>query len=173
MALRENVYKGRIVDLWREEVRLPNGHEITLEIIHHPGAAAIVAIDDEQQVTLIHQFRHAVGGYIWELPAGKLDSGEPPLDCAVRELREETGLVAAEMLHLGSIVTTPGFCDEVIHMYLARGLRQVGASLGVDEVLTVERMPLERAIQMIVSGELRDAKSIAGLVMAQQWLAAR
>lgn len=173
MAQRENIYKGRIVDLWREEVRLPNGHEITLEVIHHPGASAIAAVDDTQHVTLIHQFRHAVGGYIWELPAGKLDGGEPPLECAVRELREETGLIAEEMIHLGSIVTTPGFCDEVIHMYLARGLRQADANLGVDEVLTVERMPIARALQMISTGEIRDAKSIAGLVMAQQWIAAR
>ncbi|HYD49320.1 MAG TPA: NUDIX hydrolase [Terriglobales bacterium] len=168
--MKRQVYPGRIVDLWLEEVELPNGHRVSLEVIHHPGASAVVALDDERQVTLVRQFRHAAGGFIVELPAGKLDRGEPPAQCAARELREETGLVAGELIELGSIVTTPGFCDERIYLFLARQLSEAAQELGTDEVLTVFRVPLARALEMIRSGEIEDAKSIAGLHLAAAYL---
>ena len=163
MKIVRDVYKGRIVHLRLEEVTLPNGVTITLEMVRHPGAAAIVALDENDGVRLIRQFRHAAGGFIWEIPAGVLHPGEEPAACAARELREETGLVAEEFLRLGSILATPGFCDERVHLFLARGLTEVGQELEFDEVLTVTRVPLADALAMIHSGEIEDAKSIAAL----------
>ncbi|MEO8604240.1 MAG: NUDIX hydrolase [bacterium] len=161
------VYRGRIVRLVLEDVDLPNGKTATFEVVHHPGAAAIVALDGDGSVVLLRQFRHAAGGYIWEIPAGTLGAGEPPADCARRELREETGLDAARWTPLGRIVTAPGFCDERIHLYLARDLSQAEQQLDADEILTVSRVPFARALEMIASGDIEDAKSIAALHLAQ------
>lgn len=166
------IFRGRIISLRQDEVVLPTGGTVTLDIVHHPGAAAIVAVDGSGAVALIHQFRHAAGGFIWEVPAGTLTPGESPDACARRELREETGLVAARWSSLGSILTTPGFCDERIHLYLAQELREGSAALDHDEVLTAQRVPLARALAMIVSGEIEDAKSIAALCRAQALLGA-
>jgi ADP-ribose pyrophosphatase len=163
MSHAQQIYKGRIVDLRLEQVELPNGLKVELEVVHHPGAAAVVAVDAQGEVTLLRQYRHAVGGFIWEIPAGTLAAGEAPDACARRELREETGLTAAAWTALGSIVTTPGFCDERIHLFLARELSNGHPTLDHDEVLTVTRMPLQRALEMVRTGELEDAKSIAGL----------
>ncbi len=170
MSVVEHIYKGRVVDLRLEEVTLPNQVTVTLEIIRHPGAAAVVALDADSEVTLVRQFRHAAGGFIWEIPAGKLDAGEQPLACAARELREEVGLVAAEFTHLGSILTAPGFCDERIDLFLARQLTAAEQRLDPDEVISVARMPLARAVAMIHSGEIQDAKTIAGLHHAVEYL---
>jgi ADP-ribose pyrophosphatase len=163
MSTALQIYKGRIVDLRLEEVELPNAQTVTLELIHHPGAAAVVAVDGQGDVALVRQFRHAAGGYIWEVPAGTLDSGEAPEVCARRELREETGLEATAWTALGSILTTPGFCDERIHLFLAQQLSDGIQTLDLDEVLSVTRVPLRRALAMIRSGEIEDAKSIAAL----------
>lgn len=170
MSNVKQIYKGRVVDLRLEPVDLPNGKRIELEVIHHPGASAVVAVDDERHVTLIRQFRHAAGGFIREIPAGTLNPGEDPRACAARELTEETGLVAAEIIPLGSILTTPGFCDERIHLFLARGLTPAAQKLDHDEVLTVERVPLQEALEMVARDEIQDAKSIAGLCRAAAWL---
>jgi ADP-ribose pyrophosphatase len=166
MTATRQIYRGRIVDLRLEEITLPNQVTMTIEVVRHPGAAAVVPLDDEGQVTLIHQFRHAAGGFIWEVPAGKLDGGEEPMACAARELQEEVGLTAGELIHLGSILTAPGFCDERIHLFLARALTPAEQRLEHDEVLSVSRMPLRRALAMIRSGEIEDAKTIAGLYHA-------
>lgn len=164
MAIRD-VYRGRIVHLTVEDVTLPNAHTMTLEIVRHPGAAAIATIDDAGCVTLLRQYRHAVGGYLWEVPAGKLEPGEAPALCAARELAEEAGLIARHLEHVGSIVTCPGFCDEVIHLFIATDLTKVAASLEADEVIdSVMAVPLRKAMQMIRSGDIRDAKTIAALV---------
>jgi len=171
MGTTQQIYRGRIVDLRLEEVTLPNTLTVTMEMIRHPGAAAVVPLDDEGGVTLIHQFRHAAGGFIWEIPAGKLDGDEAPIACAARELREEAGLAAGELIRLGSILTAPGFCDERIHLFLARQLHPVAQQLEHDEVLTVQRMPLAAALEMIRSGAIEDAKSIAGLHLAAAYLA--
>lgn len=163
MAGEKEIYKGRIIDLRLEEVVLPSGLSVTLEVVHHPGASAIVAVDARGEVTLLRQFRHAAGGFIWEVPAGTLGRGEAPEACARRELREETGLVASAWTALGSILTTPGFCDERIHLFLARELSEAAQELDQDEVLTVSRVPMRRALEMVRSGEIDDAKSIAAL----------
>lgn len=161
-----NIYKGRIVDLNLETVTLPNGATVELEIIHHPGAAAVVAMKDERTVVLIRQYRHAVGGYIYEIPAGKLHPGEDPRDCAARELEEEIGYRATSLELLLSFYTTPGFTDELIHIYRAAGLTRGTQNLGGDEVLEVIEMPLETAIARIADGIIRDGKTIVGLYAA-------
>jgi len=170
MSKTQPIYKGRIVDLRLEEVTLPNGVTVTLEMIRHPGAAAVVAVHADESVTLVHQFRHAAGGFLWEIPAGTLEPGELPVTCAARELREEAGLVAQELTALGSILTVPGFCDERIHLFLARRLTAAPQQLDHDEVLTVSQIPLGRALEMIRSGEIQDAKTIAGLHQASEHL---
>lgn len=167
MSNIRDVYRGRIVHLTIEEVTLPNGHHIELEIVRHPGAAAVAALDADGSVTLLRQYRHAAGGYLWEVPAGKLDGGEAPLDCARRELREEAGIDAARLEPVGSIVTCPGFCDEVIHLFVATELRAAPQALGADEVIdTIRAVPLREAMAMIRDGEIRDGKTIAALVQA-------
>ena len=166
MSAARQVYEGRVIDLRVEDVNLPNGRTVTLEVIHHPGAAAVVAVDDRNDVALIRQYRHAAGGFIWEVPAGTLAAGEAADACAQRELREEAGLVAAEWTALGSIITTPGFCDERIHLFLARRLSDAAQALDHDEVLTVSRRPLSQALAMIAGGEIDDAKSVVALYRA-------
>jgi ADP-ribose pyrophosphatase len=170
MSGSKEIYRGRIVHLWLDEVTLPTGVRVSLEVVRHPGAAAIVALDDHNEVSLIHQFRHAAGGFIWEIPAGVLHAGEEPIDCAARELREETGLVAGKLERLGTVLTTPGFCDERIHLFLARHCHAVEQELEADEVLTVSRFPLRTALDMVQRGEIQDAKSIAGLHHAAAYL---
>jgi ADP-ribose pyrophosphatase len=167
MSDARDVYRGRIVHLTIEEVTLPNGHRMELEIVRHPGAAAVAAIGADGGVTLLRQYRHAAGGYLWEVPAGKLDAGEAPLTCARRELREEAGIEADHFEAVGSIVTCPGFCDEVIHLFVATELRPAPQTLGADEVIdTIRTVPLDRALGMVRDGEIRDGKTIAALVQA-------
>ncbi len=167
MNAARDIYKGRIVHLTIEDVELPNGHRIELEIVRHPGAAAVAALDAAGAVTLLRQYRHAAGGYLWEVPAGKLDHGEAPLACAARELQEEAGVEAGHLEAVGSIVTCPGFCDEVIHLFIATDLRQVSQTLGADEVIdAIRNVPLADAMAMIQDGEIRDGKTIAALLHA-------
>jgi len=163
MTASRRIYQGRLVDLHLDEVTLPNGVTIAIEVIRHPGAAAIVAVDADDRVVLERQYRHAAGGFVLEIPAGKLDGPEDPLACAQRELQEEAGLVAAEYTYLGSILTVPGFCDERIHLFLARQLTVVEQALEHDEVLSLEWVPLRHALEMIRTGAIEDAKTIAGL----------
>ena len=148
-----------------DDVELPGGRRIELEVVRHPGAAAVVPFASADHVVLIHQFRHAVGGTIWEVPAGKLD-GEAPEVCAARELEEEAGLRAGRLERLGAIWTTPGFTDERIHLFAAYDLVTVPQRLQEDEVLDVVEMPLARAVGMIWTGELTDAKSALALLHA-------
>jgi len=167
MTSIRDIYRGTVVRLTIEEVTLPNGHVTLLEIVRHPSASAIAALDEHGAITLLRQYRHAVGGYLWEVPAGKLDPGESPALCAARELAEEAGLVATRMEPVGSIVTCPGFCDEVIHLFVATELRKVPTALEANEVIdTVRSVPLAQAMEMVRSGEIRDAKTIAALVQA-------
>lgn len=161
--MTKNIYAGRVVNLRLETVTLPNGATVEMELIRHPGAAAVVPMKDDGTVLLIRQYRHAVGGYILEIPAGKLDPGEDPRDCAARELEEESGFRAASFELLLTFFTTPGFTDEVIHLYRATGLTPGTQSLGRDEVLDVVEMSLEKAMAQIADGTIRDGKTIVGL----------
>jgi 8-oxo-dGTP pyrophosphatase MutT (NUDIX family) len=163
-----NVFAGRVLTLNIESVRLPNGHLADLEIAHHPGGAAVVALDADGQVCLLRQYRHAAGGWLTELPAGKLDGGEPPLQCARRELAEEAGMQAARWTELGRFYTSPGVLTEQIHLYLAEDLRPVAAQPEAHEVLTVNWVPFEAALAEARSGRLDDGKTIVGLVRAAE-----
>ena len=160
------VYDGRIVTLDVDEVKLPNGNVVRLEIIRHRGAAAVVPVDEEGRAVLIRQYRHATAGYLLEVPAGTLDPGEAPEACALREVEEETGLRAARLTPLGWIWTTPGFTDERIWLYLATGLTPTRSAHESDEVITVERLPFAEAVRMATSGEITDAKSVCTLLRA-------
>jgi ADP-ribose pyrophosphatase len=157
------IFKGRIVTLDIDTVTLPNGATIELEMIHHPGAAAVVPMKEDGTVILIRQYRHAAGGYIYEIPAGKLHPGEDPKLCAARELQEEIGYRADSLELLTSILTTPGFTDEVIHIYKGTGLTKGKQDLDHDEVIEIVELPLEKALAQIIDGTIRDGKTIVGL----------
>lgn len=161
--MTRNIYTGKVITLNVDTVQLPNGVTVDLEMIRHPGAAAVVPVKDDGTVVLIRQFRHAAGGFIYEIPAGKLASGEDPLHCASRELEEEVGYRASTFELLSSIFTAPGFADEVIHVYKATGLTKGRQHLDRDEVLDVIEMPLSEAITKIEDGTIRDGKTIVGL----------
>jgi ADP-ribose pyrophosphatase len=161
------VHDGRVVKLDLDEVVLPNGNDVTLEIVRHAGAAAAVPMTEGGSVVMVRQYRHATGSWLLEVPAGKLDRpGEPPEACAKREVEEETGYVAADLVPLGWIWTTPGFSDERIWIFLARGLVPGRAALERDEVLSVEEIPLAEAVQRALSGEIADAKSVCAILRA-------
>jgi len=149
-----------------ERVTLPNGHRVELDIVHHPGAAAVVPFVSDDEVLLIRQYRHAAGGTILEVPAGKLDPGEAPAACAARELEEEAGQRAGRLVELGWIWTTPGFTDERIHLFAAFELRSVAHRPDQDEVIEPVRTSLARALELVFRGEIRDAKSALALLHA-------
>ncbi len=159
----KSIYTGIVINLNIDTVTLPNGLTVDLEVVRHPGAAAVVPLKDDGTVILIRQFRHAAGGFIYEIPAGKLYPGEDPRVCAARELEEEIGYCAGRLDLLSSIFTAPGFTDEVIHIYKATELTEGRQHLDRDEVLEVIEMPLSEAIRMIETGAIRDAKSIVGM----------
>jgi ADP-ribose pyrophosphatase len=161
------VFKGRVLTLNLERVRLPNGRVAELEIAHHPGGAAVVALDADGRVCLLRQFRHAAGGWITELPAGKLDNGEPPLECAQRELAEEAGVTAGRWDKLGEYFSSPGVFTEVIHLFLARDLAAAEARPEEHEVFEASWVPLEEAAALAAGGQLQDAKTLIGLLWAR------
>jgi ADP-ribose pyrophosphatase len=168
-----NVFTGRVLTLNLETVRLPNGRIAELEIAHHPGGAVVVALDAEGRVCLLRQFRHAVGGWLMELPAGKLDDGEPPIECAHRELAEEGGVTARRWEKLGEFFSSPGILTEVIHVFLARDLEPGDARPEEHEVFEVSWMPLDEAVALAAGGRLQDAKTLVGLLWARERLAGR
>jgi ADP-ribose pyrophosphatase len=167
---RRPILKLGAVDVGIENASLPNGIEIELAVIRHPVASAIVALDDNGMIAMLTQYRHAIGGWLREIPAGCRNPGESPVACAQRELREEAGLEAGRWDHLGSIVTIPSFCDERIELFLARGLAPAIGQLDSDEVIKVERIKLQTALAMITTGQIIDAKTIAALHHADAFL---
>jgi len=168
MMNSEKVYKGKVIDVNLERALLPNGMEVDLEIIRHPGGASVLPLYDDGDVLLIRQFRHAAGGTIWEVPAGRIDDGEDPLSCAERELGEEAGVTAGSIKKLGEFFSTPGFCSEVIHLFLATDLVEGRQSLERDECIEVVRLPFQEAIAMVYSGEIIDSKTMLTLLLANK-----
>jgi ADP-ribose pyrophosphatase len=168
------IHQGRIIRLEEHTVEFPNGSEGKLDVVRHPGAAAVVPfLDDptagDPRLLLIRHFRHAAGGWLWEIPAGKLDAGEAahPDQCARRELQEETGYSAETVTHLLSIVTTPGFSDEVIHLYMATGLTKGTHAREADEFMELHEVRLSKVRKMIRDNEITDGKSLVGLMFVQ------
>ncbi len=165
----ERRYAGRVFDLVIDDIEYPSGRIGIREVARHPGGAVVVPLQDDGSVILIRQYRHPVNAYVIELPAGKLEPGEDPAHCAARELSEETGFAAETLTRLTSIYTTPGFCSEILHLYLARGLRPTGRGQQLEEgeqTLTLLPTPLDEALAMIGRGEIVDGKSICGLFLA-------
>jgi ADP-ribose pyrophosphatase len=170
---RTTIHQGKVFELIRENITLENGTTTDVEFIEHPGAAAIIPFLDENRIVLLKQYRHALKKFIWEIPAGTLDPQEEIISCAKRELIEETGYSASGWQMLGEITPVPGYSDERIHIYLATELQPAEQHLDADEVIQVQEVKFNKALEMIGNGEIQDAKSIAGLLMASAWLKGR
>jgi ADP-ribose pyrophosphatase len=162
----EKIYSGRVVGLSRETFVFPDGKEAVREIVQHPGASAMVPMISPTEVILIKQFRYSAKKELWEIPAGTLEPGETPLACAERELVEEIGYRAGKMTPLGGFYTSPGFCTEFLHLFLATDLELSESNLDKDERIEVHKMPMREAIRKIERGEIIDAKTMVGLLRA-------
>jgi len=161
---------GRVIQVSTERLRYANGREYDIDFVRHPGAAAVVAVDGDERVCLVRQYRHGVADFLWEIPAGKLDPGEPPEACARRELAEETGVAAMQWTPLGLFIPAPGIFSEIIHLYLARDLRLGPPKPDADEELELKWLPLEEAIAEVLRGAWNDGKTALGLWRAQYHL---
>jgi ADP-ribose pyrophosphatase len=170
MKQRKVIYEGSVVNLGIETITLPTGDSMELEVVRHPGGAAVVAIDERHRVCLLHQYRHAAGGWLWELPAGKIDAPEAPAHTAKRELQEEAGLTADHWQSLGSFFSTPGFCDERIHLYLATSLHATADEPHPHEIIEVHWKPFSEALDMCKRNEIDDGKTLLGLMRAAEKL---
>ena len=159
------LFTGRIFNVNRLNVRRPNDRESFRDVVRHPGAVAIVALTDDGRICLVRQYRTALGRVTVEIPAGKLDPGEDPLTCATRELREETGMEADQMAFLTTIATSVGFCDELIHIYMATGLRFVSSNPDDDEFINVDLVPLSELIDAVLDGRIEDCKTVTGALI--------
>src|SRR5258708_3312368 len=165
-----HIHSGRIIDVSTERLRYANGREYDLDFVRHPGAAAVVAVDAAGRVCLVRQYRHGVTDFLWEVPAGKLDAGEPPQDCAVRELAEETGVSARRWPSLGPFLPAPGIFTEIIHLYLAQDLEMGAAAPDADEDLEVQWLPLQEAVARVLRCDWNDGKTALALWRAQYQL---
>jgi 8-oxo-dGTP pyrophosphatase MutT (NUDIX family) len=162
-----HIHRGRVIDVSSERLKYSNGQEYEIDFVRHPGAAAVVAVDDAGRVCLVRQYRHGIADFLWEIPAGKLDKGEAPEVCAVRELAEETGVAARRWTPLGLYVPAPGIFSEVIHLYLANDLDVGTPKPDADEELELNWMPLGEAIERVLKGEWNDGKTAMALLRAQ------
>ena len=153
------LHRGRIVNLREDDVRLPNGNLAKREVVEHPGGVSVVALDELNRVLFVRQFRYPYERVLLEIPAGKLSPGEDPLECGKRELKEETGAVGEAYQSLGVLYPSPGYCDEIIYLYITRVTEMKQASPDEDEFLEVEKIPLETAVEMILAGQIEDAKT--------------
>jgi ADP-ribose pyrophosphatase len=166
-------FRGRVITVTTDEVVLPNGHRATLEVVHHPGGAAVVALDSQRRVCLLRQYRYVAGGWIWELPAGKLEPNEPPLDTAKRELIEEAGVSASHWESLGTALSSPGVFAEVLHLFYATQIEPGTAAHEHSEIIEVHWIPFAEAYEWAMNGQIRDAKTIIALARANAPAAVR
>ncbi|HYL04223.1 MAG TPA: NUDIX hydrolase [Steroidobacteraceae bacterium] len=160
-------FTGRVVTVTTDDVLLPNGHRAELEVVHHPGGAVAVAVDQERRVCLLRQYRYAAGGWLWELPAGKLEPHEPPLATAQRELAEEAGVGARDWRSLGTCLSSPGVFTEVLHLYLATGITPDLIAHERAEVIEIHWLPFAQACDWALEGSITDSKTIVGLLRAR------
>ena len=167
---RTTLNRGRVFDLVRDDITLPNGTRTAMEVVRHPGAAGIVAMPDPQHVLLVHQYRYPLDTHIWEIPAGTLNEEEAPLSCARRELEEETGFRGGRWHALGDITPVPGYSDERIHLFLATDLKRGQQHLDADEMLSLRSVEWGQLFEMIEKGEIKDAKSISAVYLAERYL---
>ncbi|HOJ12314.1 MAG TPA: NUDIX hydrolase [Clostridiales bacterium] len=165
---RKKMFKGNIIDVEKYTVELPNGKITTRDVVVHPGAAVIIPISQKGEVYLVKQYRTPIEKVLLELPAGKLDPGEAPEICAARELKEETGLNADCIKHVISIHSTPGFCNEVLHVFMATGLHEGNSCADEDEFISSVKIHIGKLIEMIFNHEITDAKSIIGIMIAER-----
>ena len=163
----QTMFDGRIIHVRRDVIELPNGKEAFREVVDHPGGVCVLALDGEGRVLIVSQYRYPYNKVLREIPAGKLERGEDPREAAIRELREETGAAAGRFESLGELYPSPGYCGEIIRMYLARDLTFGVTDLDEDEFLNLERVPFEALVQQVLSGEVRDAKTIAAVLKAK------
>ncbi len=160
-------FTGRVIRVTTDQVVLPNGHRAELEVVHHPGGAVAVALDATRRVCLLRQYRYVAGGWLWELPAGKLEPREPPLTTAQRELAEEAGVSARHWTALGTCLSSPGVFTEVLHLYLATGIAPAAAAHERAEVIEIHWLPFDTACDWALDGNITDAKTVIGLLRAR------
>lgn len=163
----ESVYKGRIFEVTNDKALLENGAEVNRDVVHHSGGVTIIPVTDEGEILMVRQYRYPHHRVTLEIPAGKLEPGESHYECGKRELLEETGCTCKKYEYLGEILPTPAYVSEVIHLYIASGLEYSKQNLDEDEFLDVEKIPLEKAVEMVMKGEIADAKTQIGLLKAQ------
>ena len=169
----KQIFDGFVVKLFVDEVELPDGKTARREIIRHPGAVCVIPVTDEGEVIMVRQFRYAFDKVLLEVPAGKLEKGEDPLSAALRELEEESGVVAANVEYMGELYTTVAILDEKIHMYLATGLTYKNAHPDDGEFLEVEKIPLSTLVDMVMRGEIKDSKTQVAILKAEKILSGR
>lgn len=155
----QRIYEGRIINLRRDTVELENGNKASRDVIEHSGGVGVLAVDEQENILLVRQFRYPMGQSLLEIPAGKRAPGEDPLDCGIRELEEETGCISKDVRPLGCLYPTPAYCTEIIHLFLATNLTATAQRLDEDEFLTVERVPAHRVLEWVLEGKIPDAKT--------------
>ncbi len=158
---RRVIYEGKIINVYNDTVILPNGKETYRELVEHHGGVCVAALTEKNDLLFVRQFRYPYGRVLLELPAGKLEKGEDPLCAGIRELEEECGVVAETVVPMGTVYPTVAYCTEIIHLYFAKGLKKTHQHLDEGEFLSVEEIPLERAVELVMNGEISDSKTVA------------
>jgi ADP-ribose pyrophosphatase len=165
----EEIFHGVAIHLFRDEILLPNGNKGVREVVRHPGAVCVLPLTDDGEVIFVNQFRYALNKVTLEVPAGKLEKGEDPQEAALRELSEETGVEAKKIIPMGALYTTPALMDEIIYMYIATELTQGEQHLDEDEFVNAVKIPLNKAVDMVMSGEIRDSKTQTMILKADKY----